>query len=63
MTPKTRTITFRPDDELFDAMDRIRERHGTPYSVQLRRALRVWLEEQGEVEKADRKRAATRKRS
>lgn len=41
-----RTITFRPDEEVLAGMNRVRERHGTPFSEQIRRALRAWLREQ-----------------
>lgn len=59
---KARMISVRIDAETATAMQELNERHGTPWSEQVRRALRVWLEEQG-VLKADRKRAPTRKRS
>jgi hypothetical protein len=61
MTPKSRIVNFRPDDDLFDAMERLKERHGTPFSEQVRRALRAWLEQQGVLEKSRGKRAVTRK--
>jgi hypothetical protein len=60
---KTRILTFRPDDDVFAAMERLRERHGTPFSEQVRRALRGWLERQGVMEKAHRKRNPIRKLS
>jgi hypothetical protein len=63
MTPKSRIVNFRPDDEVFEAMERLKEQHGTPFSEQIRRALRPWLEAQGVLEKSERKRGATRKRS
>jgi hypothetical protein len=44
-----------------EAMQRLQERDGIPWSEQIRRALRPWLEAKG-VMKAERKRAATRKR-
>jgi hypothetical protein len=62
MTPKSRIVNFRPDDEIFEAMERLKERHGTPFSEQVRRALRAWLEQQGELEKSARKRAVTGRR-
>lgn len=62
MTPTMRVMTFRPDEDILEAMEALQERDGTPYSVQIRRALRSWLTEKG-VMKADRKRASTRKRS
>ena len=62
MTPRDRTITFRPDPDLLIGMEQLQERHGTPFSEQIRRALRAWLESQGVI-KSERRRAATRKRS
>jgi hypothetical protein len=61
MTPTERTVTFRPDDDILEAMEILRDRDGVPFSQQIRRALREWLESKG-VMKADRKRAVTRKR-
>jgi len=60
MTPKTRVITFRPDDEDLEEMEALRERDGIPFSEQIRRALKMWLETKGV--KSGRKRADTRKR-
>lgn len=60
MMPKSRILTFRPDDEIYECMERLKEQHGTPFSEQIRRALRKWLAEQG-VLKAQGKRAVTRK--
>jgi len=55
---------FRLEDELLEALQRIKDRDGIPISEQVRRALRAWIEQKGETfEKAERKRAATRKRS
>jgi len=62
MTPVRRVATFRIDDDLLEAMQRLQERDGIPQSEQIRRALRPWLEEKGVI-KAERKQAATRKRS
>jgi hypothetical protein len=44
-------------------MRRLQERDGISFSEQMRRALRPWLESKGVLEKAERKRASTRKRS
>ena len=64
MTPRERVLTFRPDDDILDAMEALRERDGAPYSEQVRRALRMWLESKGVLHvKTARKRAATRKRA
>jgi hypothetical protein len=38
-------VTFRPDPDMFEAMLRTRERDGVPFAVQIRRAMRAWLEE------------------
>ena len=61
MTPTERVVTFRPDHDLLEAMEFLRDRDGVPFSQQIRRALRQWLNEKGVI-KADRKRAVTRKR-
>jgi hypothetical protein len=50
-------VTFRPDHDTWLAMTTYREAEGVPYSEQIRRALRFWLEAKG-VMKAERKRAA-----
>ena len=46
-------------------MEFLRERDGTPFSEQIRRGLRLWLESRGVSvkPKAERQRASTRKRS
>ena len=62
MTPSSRVVTFRPDDDVLAAMLLLKERDGVPLSEQIRRALRMWLETKG-VMKSERKRAVTRKRS
>jgi hypothetical protein len=43
-------------------MTRLKDEHGTPYSVQVRRGLMIYLESRGIIQKADRKGARTRKR-
>lgn len=63
MSPVRRVTTFRVDEELLEAMRQLQERDGILPSEQIRRALRPWLEEKGVLTKAERKRAATRKRS
>jgi metal-responsive CopG/Arc/MetJ family transcriptional regulator len=63
MTPIRKVATFRIDDDLLEAMDALRERDGMPLSEQIRRALRPWLEQKGVLQKSERKRAVTRKRS
>jgi hypothetical protein len=62
MTPVRRVATFRVDDDLLEAMQRLQDRDGMPLSEQIRRALRPWLESKG-VMKTERKRPASRKRS
>jgi hypothetical protein len=61
VTPIERVTTFRIPDDLLDAMQALKARDGMPFSEQIRRALRPWLEAKG-VLKAERKRAVTRKR-
>jgi hypothetical protein len=46
VTPKTAS-TFRIDDELLDALQKVKERDGIPLSEQVRRALKMWLESKG----------------
>jgi Arc/MetJ-type ribon-helix-helix transcriptional regulator len=60
MTPRT-SRTFRIDPEIVRGLEDLKERDGVPISEQVRRALRAWLESKGI--KAERPRAATRKRS
>jgi len=58
-------VAFRIDDDLLEAMDRMKAEYGTPYSEQIRRALRQWLEQAGALpatRRAERPRARTRKR-
>jgi hypothetical protein len=56
--------TFRLEIEILDGMQKVKERDGIPVSEQVRRALITWLEWKNvTVGKAERKRAATRKRS
>ncbi|MCL4848089.1 MAG: hypothetical protein KJ066_16225 [Acidobacteria bacterium] len=62
MTPKTRSVTIRVDEATDRAMRELQARYGTPYSEQVRRALTIWLRDQG-VLKTERPRAATRTRS
>lgn len=61
VTPKVR-YNFWLDVEQRDALRAVKERDGIPESEQIRRAIDAWLESKG-VKKAERKRAATRKRS
>jgi hypothetical protein len=59
--PKQQTA-FRIDPDILDGLRLVKDRDGMPISVQVRRALRTWLEAKG-VAKTDRKRAVTRSRS
>jgi hypothetical protein len=61
MSPR-KTYTFYIDDDLIDALKRVKARDGVPEAEQIRRAIREALERRGEM-KAERKRASTRKRS
>jgi uncharacterized protein (DUF4415 family) len=63
VTPSTRRVTtFRIDDDLLEAMEHLKVRDGIPYSEQIRRALRGWLDKKG-VTKTKRPRVPARKRS
>jgi hypothetical protein len=64
MTPSTKKQTnFRIDPDIMEGLQRIKQRDGIPLSEQVRRALRLWLDEKGVVpEQTERKRAVTRKR-
>jgi len=61
MSPRERVMTFRPDNDTLEAMKSLRERDGVPFSEQIRRALRMWLESKG-IRAQERKRPATRKK-
>jgi hypothetical protein len=54
---------FRIDTELMEGLRKVKETDGIPLSVQVHRALVAWLESKGVMNKTERKRAATRKRS
>lgn len=53
---------FRIDPDLAAGLKLVKERDGIPEGEQIRRAVRAWLEAKGGI-KAERKQAATRKRS
>ena len=61
MTPADRVLTFRVENDVLAGMKQLKDRDGIPYSEQIRRALRFWLESKGVME-SERKPAATRKR-
>jgi hypothetical protein len=60
MSPKTR-LQILLEPEQIDALKRIQARTAAPLAAQIRRAVDMWIAEQGE--KTERKRAITRKRS
>ena len=62
MTPAKRVTAFRIDDDLLEGMQLLQQRDGIPFSEQIRRALRPWLEAKG-VLKVKRKRATPSSRS
>jgi hypothetical protein len=61
MSPnKEGIVTFRISPEVQAGMETLRERYGTPFSEQCRRALESWLREQGMLTtKPEGRRAAT----
>jgi len=59
-TPR-KVTTFRIDSELLDGLQEVWERDGVAVSEQVRRAIRMWLEQKGVVNGV-RKRANTRGR-
>jgi antitoxin component of RelBE/YafQ-DinJ toxin-antitoxin module len=62
-TMATRQLTnFRIDRDLLEALRTIRDRDGVPLSVQVRFAIRDWVQSRGVPVKAERLRAQTRKR-
>jgi hypothetical protein len=58
-----KSTTFRLETEIMAALAEIRDRDGVAVSEQVRRALKQWIDSKGVAVKAERKRAATRKRS
>jgi len=63
VTPSRKKQTaFRIDPEILEGLQAVKQRDGVPLSEQVRRALTAWLTGKGVNVKADRKRAATRKR-
>lgn len=57
MTQKKRPYNVKIDPELLDALRAVKERDGISESEQIRRGIRLWLEQKG-VMKTERKRAA-----
>lgn len=54
---------IRIDEDLLDGLDALKERDGAAVAESIRRAIRAYLVAQGVIEKAERKRPASRKRS
>lgn len=54
MTPTRKVATFRVDQDLLEAMQRLQARDGIQVSEQIRRALRPWLEAKGVLARAAR---------
>jgi hypothetical protein len=69
MSPAKRVFTFALSDELKALLQEVKRKEGVPEAEQIRRGLRLWFESRGYtfddegLLKAERKRAATRKRS
>ena len=61
MSLRDKVITYRPDTDVYDAMEALREQTGASLSWQTRRALRAWLEKAGALKKTSaRSRTATK---
>jgi hypothetical protein len=64
MSPRDKILTFRPDEEVYAAMEKLRSGDGVPFSEQIRRALRSWLTEKGLLSKKPApRRAVTRRKA
>jgi hypothetical protein len=61
MSPKRR-LAFWIEEEQAAGLKAIKERDGIPEAEQIRRAIAAWLDSATPSNKADRKRAVTRKR-
>jgi hypothetical protein len=62
MTMPKQLTAFMLDPEMLQALREIKRRDGIPMGEQVRRAVAVWVARRGRSAKAERKRAATRKR-
>ncbi len=62
-TMTLKPITFRLETELLNGLQDVKVRDGVAITEQVRRAIRAWLAQRGVEVKAERPRAATRKRS
>jgi Arc/MetJ-type ribon-helix-helix transcriptional regulator len=64
MSPRRRLFNFAIDDDLAAGLKAIKARTGVSESEQVRRAIQMWLESQGEIKKKTaRKRATSRQHS
>ncbi|MEO7891219.1 MAG: hypothetical protein ABIW19_14570 [Vicinamibacterales bacterium] len=63
MTPVRRVATFRVDEDVLEGMEFLRDRDGIPFSEQIRRGLRLWLDSKGVKVKAAPRRAGTRRKA
>ena len=61
--PRREQTAFRIAPDILAALREIKAKEGLPIAVQVNFALKAWLEKRGYRAKADRKRAATRRRS
>ena len=59
MSPIDRVVTFRPDEDLLKGMEALKERDGVPYSEQIRRSLRMWLDTKGVLTQGPHRSGAT----
>lgn len=62
MTPK-KLAAFRLDVDLIAGLEDVKRKTGAPIAEQVRRAIQQWLASHGVNIRAERKRAATRRRS
>jgi hypothetical protein len=63
MSPIDRVVTFRPDQDLLKGMQALKDRDGVPYSEQIRRSLRMWLDTKGVFAQTPRRRGATARKT
>jgi hypothetical protein len=54
---------FRLEPDIIDGLNRVKDRDGIPFSVQVDRALRAWLDKKGVTLKTPRAVSSTRRRS
>jgi len=63
VSPKDKILTFRPDDDVYNAMEALKDRDGIPFSEQIRRALRAWLQSKDLVKKTAPRRVGARRKA